>query len=275
MSDSARISPTAHYTGYVWARHGLSHPELSTREGRALYELVRPAMLASRALGGAQLEPYLLARHRAIDALLEQAIEKHGVSQVIEVACGLSPRGWRFAGRYGARITYIEADLPGVAELKREALGRMGSLGAHHRVEVLDALREGGPQSLAELAGGLPRREGLAIITDGLLGYLPGDEVEGLWRRFAATLARFQAGFYLSDLHVGDVQTLQVRAFRVVLSAFVRGQVYLHWGTAAQAREALLAAGFPAAELHRAVALVPEARGPGAGMAHIIEASTA
>ena len=30
MSASESISPTAHYTGYVWARNGLSHPELET-----------------------------------------------------------------------------------------------------------------------------------------------------------------------------------------------------------------------------------------------------
>ena len=37
---------------------------------------------------------------------------------------------------------------------------------------------------------------------------------------------------------------------------------------------ALLDAGFKTAEVHRAATLAPEARGPGAGMAHIIEAST-
>ena len=30
------ISPTAHYTGQVWLRRGLSHPELATWEGAAL-----------------------------------------------------------------------------------------------------------------------------------------------------------------------------------------------------------------------------------------------
>ena len=34
MSGSDAISPTAHYTGYVWARNGLSHPALETPEGR-------------------------------------------------------------------------------------------------------------------------------------------------------------------------------------------------------------------------------------------------
>ncbi len=36
--SSDAISPTAHYTGQVWARNGLSHPRLGTREGRVLFE---------------------------------------------------------------------------------------------------------------------------------------------------------------------------------------------------------------------------------------------
>jgi O-methyltransferase involved in polyketide biosynthesis len=274
MSDSGRISPTAHYTGYVWARNGLSHPELSSLEGRALFDSLRPVLMLSQALGGASLEPYLLARHLAIDKLLTRAIEDHGITQVIEVACGLSPRGWRFSQRYGERITYVEADLPDMAQRKRRALGRMGSLSEHHRVEDVDALRDDGPGSIGALVADLRPEGGLAIITEGLLGYLPRDEVEKLWRRFAIALTTFSEGRYFADLHVGEVQTPQVRVFRVLLSAFVRGRVFLHWGSAAEARDALRAAGFASAAVHRAATLAPEARGPGAGMAHIIEAST-
>ena len=143
MSSSARISPTAHYTGYVWARNGLSHPALQTRQGRLMYEAGLPLFTLIQLLGGASLESYLLARHRAIDALLERAIEEHGVTQVIEVACGLSPRGWRFTQRFGERLTYVEADLPEMAARKRDALRRIGSLGEHHRVEEVDALEDG------------------------------------------------------------------------------------------------------------------------------------
>jgi Leucine carboxyl methyltransferase len=105
MSPSETISPTAHYTGYVWARNGLSHPELETIEGRVLFETLRPAMTVNALLGRGTLESYLLARHRAIDALLEAAIEEHAIGQVIEIAAGLSPRGWRFIDRYGDRLT--------------------------------------------------------------------------------------------------------------------------------------------------------------------------
>ena len=272
MSDSARISPTAHYTGYVWARAGLSHPELVTREGRVLFETVRPAMIASGLLGGAQLESYLLTRHRAIDVLLEQAIGSGGVSQVLEIACGLSPRGWRFAQRYRERITYVEADLPDMAARKRAALERMGSLGPAHRVEVVDALSD---ESFAALVSTLEPARGLAIVTEGLTGYLTPEQLDGLWGRCASTLGAFSAGRYLSDLHVGEGQPLQVRAFRVVLSAFVRGTVHLHYGTRAQAQDALRRAGFATATVHPAAALAPETRGPGAELVSIVEASTA
>jgi hypothetical protein len=239
MTSASPISPTAHYTGYVWARNGLSHPELATREGRVMYEALRPAMTISRALGGASLEDYLLARHRAIDTLLERAIEQHGVTQVIEVAAGLSPRGWRFSERYGDRLTYVEADLPQMAQRKRRALERMGSLSDRHTVSEVDALRDGGPNSIAALAAQLHRDEG-------------------------------------SDLHVGSVQTTQVRAFRVALSVFVRGQVHLHFDSAEQAVAALHAAGFASAGLHRAAEIATERRAgdPGARLAHILEAST-
>jgi O-methyltransferase involved in polyketide biosynthesis len=93
MSGSDAISPTAHYTGHVWSRNGLSHPALSTREGELLFASLQPAMVASRALGGPSLEPDLMARHLAIDARVEQAIESGAATQVLEVAAGLSPRG--------------------------------------------------------------------------------------------------------------------------------------------------------------------------------------
>lgn len=274
---SSPISPTAHYTGYVWARNGLSHPELASREGRLLFESLRAPMGVSRRLGGPTLEAYLLARHAAIDALLERAIETHGVSQVIEVAAGLSPRGWRFARRYGSRLTYIEADLPAMAERKRAALARMGSLDEHHRVEALDALRGEGPGSLSAVTARLDPTEGLAIITEGLLGYLDRSAVLGMWGRFARELVAFRSGVYLSDLHLGSTAGPEVRVFRLLLSAFVRGQVYLHFSGAEEALAALREAGFRHAEVRPAAEVAAEisrhvSADPGGALANVVEA---
>ncbi len=164
---SDRIGPTADYTGYVWARNGLSRPELATREGRLLFDSLQPVMLGSQAIGGATLESYLLARHRA----------------------------------------------------------------------------------------------------------LPSDAVAAIWRRFATTLGGFAAGRYLSDLHLGGAVTPQVRVFRLALSAFVRGRVYLHFSDAAEAEQALLTAGFADAQVWRAVDVIDRRNGRGSRLANILEAS--
>jgi len=247
---SDAISPTAHYTGYVWYRHGLSHPGLVTAQGRALYHAVRPLNFSSRSIGGPSLEGFLLARHRAIDALLDQAIQSGAVTQVIEVAAGLSPRGWDFARRYGTRIQYIEADLPQMARRKREQLAAAGLETPQHRVVPLDALADGGALSLAALAQTLAPQQGLAIVTEGLLNYFDTDTVLGMWRRFAAALQQFSSGAYFSDLHLAcDNRGASTRAFGKLLGRFVRGRVYLHFGSAGEAQQALLHSGFRSARL--------------------------
>jgi O-methyltransferase involved in polyketide biosynthesis len=272
---SEAISPTAHYTGYVWARNGLSPPELATLEGRLLFESLRPSMVVSDVLGGGTLESYLLARHLAIDALLERAIDERGITQVVEVAAGMSGRGLRFAQRYGDRVLYVEADLPTMAARKRRTLARLGSLSTRHRVEDLDALREKGPQSLGKLVQDLDRGSGLAIITEGLLGYLEPSDVRALWRRFAGSLATFSDGTYISDVHIGAGQNLRVKAFRVVLAAFVRGPVHLHFGDEAEVIAALREAGFASAELNRAFELSANGSDSAARLAHTLEAFVA
>ncbi|HWE33104.1 MAG TPA: class I SAM-dependent methyltransferase [Solirubrobacteraceae bacterium] len=271
MSGSPRISPTAHYTGFIWARNGLSHPALETTEGRVLYELVRPSMIASQAVGSGTVEGYLLARHLAIDAVLTRAVEQHGVTQVLEVAAGMSPRGWRFTQSH-PELVYVEADLPEMAARKRAALQLMGSLSNRHRVLDVDVLNDG---SFAAAVADLDRAGGLAIITEGLLGYLPTEAVLEVWRRFAATLAQFSAGRYISELHFNSVQTLAIRAFRVALGAFVRGRVYIHFEGETDARAALAGAGFGTVSIEPAVEIVPEAAArAGSRLVHIIEAST-
>lgn len=275
-SESAAISPTAHYTGDAWVRNGLSHPQLATWQGRVLHGALALPNAASRAAGGPTLEALLLARHRIIDSVLEDQIEA-GVTQVVEAACGMSPRGWRFSQRYGDRLTYVEADLPAMARRKREALARMGSLGDHHRVVEVDLLRDDGPGSLDSLVEDLDPAGGLVIITEGLLAYFDDETVEALWARLARVLGRFDKGAYLADLRFARPERgLQEQAFDLILGAFVRGKVHAYRGDASTAETALRQAGFKGARLHPgdehpAAAEVRD--DPGAGVLSIIEAT--
>lgn len=242
--SSVRISPTAHYTGYTWLTHGLSHPALATPTGRFLYRALAPANKAMAAAGQATLDGFLLARHALIDALLRQAIERGEISQVVEVACGLSPRGFRFARDHGAALTYIEADLPPMAAKKRELLGRAGAGSAHHRVVDIDATADDGARSIDAITAGLDPSRGTAIITEGLLNYFDPGSVVGMWRRFGRALGRFPHGLYLSDLHLGQDARPIERVFAGLLGVFVRGRIHFHFADEPAAVRELGVAGF-------------------------------
>jgi O-methyltransferase involved in polyketide biosynthesis len=273
--ESGAVSPTAHYTGETWVRNGLSHPQLRTWQGQVLHGALALPLAASRSLGGPTLEGLLLARHRIIDSILDDLIEE-GIGQVVEAACGMSPRGWRFSERYGDRLTYVEADLPAMAHRKREALERMGSLGDHHRVADVDLLRDGGPGSLEALTADLDPAKGLVIITEGLLTYFDAGTVEALWARLAAVLGRFERGVYLADLRVAShSRSAPERAFALVLGAFVRGKVHTYSGDEAGSQAALRRAGFKRVRLHRCdehPAAGEAGADPAAAAIHILEA---
>lgn len=249
MNASASISPTAHYTGLVWARHGLSHPALATTTGRWLFYGSKPVILAAQWAGAPAIDSFLLTRHRLIDLRLDEAIRSARISQVIEIACGLSPRGWRFNQRYGEALSYIEADLPGMAQRKREALARMGGLAPGHRIVDIDALADDGPLSLEAIAAPLDRNRGLAVITEGLVNYFSESDVRSMWRRFSSLMQQFPQASYWSDIGLsGDMGGARVAPFVGFLSAFVRGRVHLHFRTPADAEAALRECGFAAAQ---------------------------
>jgi O-methyltransferase involved in polyketide biosynthesis len=273
---SAAISPTAFYTGYIWYRNGLSHPAFLTPEGERFYRFGQPMMRLSHLFGGPTLEGFLLARHRIIDHLLTEAIDSGRVSQVIEIAAGLSPRGWRFTQRYGKALTYIEADLPGMAARKRRLLEDAKLMGADHRVVDFDALATEGPNSLDAIAQTLDPRRGVAVITEGLLNYLHPESVKGLWQRIASTTLRFPAGLYLSDIHLleGNRSAFSI-ALSVLLTPLVRGQLHKHFRNTKAAEQALRTAGFASARLINPVGTDSPIREdwlPGAKLVRIIEA---
>lgn len=272
------ISPTAHYTGTVWLQHGLSHPAFATLQGQAFYYALKGPMTLAKSLGGPTLESFLLARHRLIDLQLERAIESGEITQIIEIAAGLSPRGWRFASRHRERITYIEADLVEMAKYKHHLLQAGGLNTDQHHVRIINALADSGADSLAEIASKLDPSQGLAIITEGLVNYFDTPTVEAMWARFATVLSGFKHGLYLSDLHIKANNTgIATRTFMSMLSTFVGGSVHLHFKDVAAAEQALHKAGFSQGVLLKPSEFreqLPDCRPRGANVVRVVCART-
>jgi O-methyltransferase involved in polyketide biosynthesis len=248
-SNSEQVSPTAYATGHMWVRLGLSHPALSTPQGRRLDRAFR---IFLRVIGGASFGNLMLARHLGIDAQLTHAIEEGRVGTVIEIAAGLSGRGVRMMQRYGKRIRYIETDLPQMATLKRDLLDRAGLLSKRHQVLELNALSDKGVHSLAALVKTLDKTKGIAIITEGLMNYLDPDAAKAVWSRIAKNMKLFPHGLYLADGYVrSGNRSVSALLFGAVLSTFVRGRMHIHFNNTAHAVEIMRKAGFRSAALHK------------------------
>ena len=227
--DTSSISFTALYTGHAWATNGLSYPPFRTTAGRLYYHALTPVEWAGRLLLGANIRTLLLQRHQMIDSLLEQAIEERGCTQVLEIACGLSPRGCRFM-KSRPDLDYVEADLPEMARRKQKLL--RGLDGPVPEVVPINILAEDGELSVGEVFRRFDRSEPIAVITEGLTVYFDRETIDGFWRRLASELSGFAASTYLSDTYFkfgrGPTRWI-VESARSGLAAIARSRVSFHF----------------------------------------------
>lgn len=250
--DSSGISFTALYTGQVWTAHGLSAPGFSTLRGRLLYRSLAPFEYLSQVLVGGNLRSFLLQRHYLIDHLLRQAIARDGVTQVLEIACGLSPRGYRFTRAY-PQLRYLEADLPAMARRKQGLLQRLGCDASRHQALPCDILAETGDDTLAAVMETLDPQAPLVVITEGLVNYFPLDTISHFWSRLHDTFSRFPLGIYLTDnypLAPRQPYARSLRALAAGLGRLSRSQVSFHFDSDDAAVRHFEALGFQDVHCH-------------------------
>jgi len=263
-ASSAHISPSAHYTGYVWYRHRLAEPAFVTAFGRFVHGLLSPISWGARVGFGLDIEQFLLQRHLQIDAQLTAAIEQAGVTQVVEIACGLSPRGRRFTARY-PQLRYLEADLPAMAARKRALLAAQGWLGTQHRVRAVDILAAQGEQSLAALFAELDPGQPLVVITEGLVNYFPLKQIETFWAQLAEQLRGFPEGRYLTELYPDLQEHPRYRQLRWgvgLIGRLTRGDYPLHYSG-----DRAIVEGFQRCGFRRVVVFDPSREAPRLGLA--------
>jgi len=248
--DTARISPTAHYTGSVWRANGLGDARLDVVLEHRPHAVISPGgRLLAPFLGGATLDTSLLQRHLLIDHQVRCAVEA-GARQVIEVPAGFSARGLRLGGLVPG-LTWLDGDLQNMVDMRRRALGD------DHPVRVIDMLKDDGPNSLSAACDTLDPALPTVIIVEGLFNYFPTPVVIGMWARCARALARFPKGWLLGDAALGHHvrRNPLVRLFLVTLSGIARGSTHAHFEGPEGAEAALTAAGF-----HTGIVHSPQAR---------------
>jgi len=254
-TDSSSISFTAYYTGQTWFENGMSAEFFDTREGRILMRLMRPIESLGEALLGMSVRSTLLQRHAIEDECIERAIRDEGYTQVIELACGLSPRGYRFSQCHGLRgVRYVEADLPDMASRKRALLSGRIAPSVDHQVVVCDILQRGTSVSLESVFARTldPARKTL-VVTEGLVNYFGLETMSDFWARVATLLRQFPHGRYLTDeylqLGVGRRQPI-IDGYGAALRRLSRSNLSLHFRESDDVRCHLVKCGFDHVELH-------------------------
>ena len=197
-SPHRHISFTAHYTGYIWYLLGISHSDLASNKGKRLATLLHPfESLAEKFVGGS-MRSTLKQRHQLINKQLDELIEQYPNLQIVEIAAGLSPRGWRYRQIY-KDISYIEMDLPDMAAAKRLALKKIDPEATVIGVDLFD-------QAFAEHILALDHSKPLVIISEGLVNYFTKDMLQQLWQSFNQVLQPFTQGFYITDIYPEPVK---------------------------------------------------------------------
>lgn len=249
--NTSSISFTALYTGHVWTRDGISAPFFHTRGGAFLYGALAPFEFVGRHIVGGNIRTFLLQRHHLIDHRLHQLIEA-GVAQVVEIACGLSPRGHRFCQQY-PQLTYLESDLPDMAYRKQQLLQEHDVLSERHRVKPINIFAEDGELSLAHVLDQLDHSKPVVVITEGLVNYFPLDVISEFWKKLAVALQAFPQGTYLTDnypLYRGMPFYRTLKVLGNMLGAVSRSQVGFHFHADDEAIGHFKALGFDDLKIH-------------------------
>lgn len=199
LSKHRHISFTAHYTGYIWYQMGISHPAFATSKGKFLAAIVNPFENWAEKVVGGSMRTTLKSRHQMIDDALIQLLQQHPDLQVVEIAAGLSPRGWGFRQKY-PDLRYIEVDLPDMAQVKKQALVQA------HQPEAEVLAVDLFSSQLKDLFAVLDVTQPVVIISEGLINYFPKESLQRLWQSFADYGKVFPDFYYLTDLYPEPTQ---------------------------------------------------------------------
>lgn len=199
LSEHRHISFTAHYTGYIWYSMGISHPVFATGKGKFLAKLLHPLESWAEKHVGGSMRTTLKQRHSIIDQQLNTLIEQHPDLQILEIACGLSPRSWNFRQKF-PQIDYRELDLPDMAKIKTQALQQLDAAAP----EVLTA--DIFTQDFERIFQGFDPTRPLAVISEGLINYFDKTMLNQLLQGMTEYAQDFPELHYLTDIYPEPVK---------------------------------------------------------------------
>lgn len=253
------LAVTALYTAEVWRREGFPGAALlASNDAVRVFRVTQAALGVARVFGALQwwrrerrspLPVALAHRHALID---RWALESDAEA-VIELAAGLSPRGYWLSGRSTRPV--VEVDTPEVIAAKRRLLGRTAE-GRAALARPHWRLAEGDLRTM-DLEALAPAGRPALVIAEGLLMYLDAEAQRAFFGRIAALLAT-RGGAFVADLVPPAEEPRPGVAGRVLGWLMRRATRGAGFAAGARTRADILA-DLTAAGFHRVEAIEPAA----------------
>jgi O-methyltransferase involved in polyketide biosynthesis len=147
------------------------------------------------------------ARYKVTDRILAE----HGITQVLEVAAGLSPRG--LAMTMNPDVVYVVTDLPQVLKLEKTIAETILAKSNSHRPNLhFQAANALDMKSLSTAASAFKRGKPIAIVIEGLLTYLNRREKEIIAGNVHELLEKYGGLWVATDVNTKQ-QLQQTRHF--------------------------------------------------------------
>lgn len=198
MREFENISPTAKMVAYLrtftdipFAKEiaGKSNAKQSFEEqtGKDAESMVRAA-------------PIWEARY----AVTDKVIKEQGITQILEVAAGLSPRGLSMTGN--PKVVYIATDLPKMLYEEKEIAQTILAQSNESRVNLhFQAANALDMTSLSKAAAFFKKDIPVAIITEGLLPYFTMEEKHALAKNIHKILSEYSGCWITTEVYGRDL----------------------------------------------------------------------
>ncbi|MBC7474209.1 MAG: class I SAM-dependent methyltransferase [Candidatus Sericytochromatia bacterium] len=197
--NSSKISPTAHITAHAWDMLGLSNAKYFVNQNfKFVFNIIRAFGLPYLVNKKNDYVYFMLEpRHRAIEYFM---LSKFPYKQVVEFACGLSPRGMTFSEN--PEFTYIESDLTDMLELKKSKVEKVYKdkkiKRPNHKFIEADLFLDNLSEKISPL---LTKDEKTVIITEGLTIYYDMESLKKIFSNIAKLLKKNGGGVYITDIY--------------------------------------------------------------------------
>ena len=104
------------------------------------------------------------------DNWVSSFLSRHENAIILHLGCGLDSRAKRLD--WGGNVSWLDIDLPEVVELRKRVMPTSFQ-GMDYKILGIDITKDG-------WLNGLPRDKPVAVVMEGLISYLPREEVRGL-----------------------------------------------------------------------------------------------